>query len=727
MPQGLHNAPATWQRFIDKVIGQDLQPNVFVYLDDIIIVSPTFERHMEVLEAVLTRLEKAGLTLSFDKCRWCMPELKYLGYIVSQDGLQVDPDKVADIVNYPRPRNARQMRRFTGMASWYRRFVKNFSMLMGPLFALTRKNVKWEWTDECEQAFVTMKSLLVSAPILACPDFSQEFLLLCDASQSGVACVLSQVQDGAERIIACASRTLSKAERKYFPTELECLAVLFGVEKFRPYIEGYHFTVVTDHASLQWLNNIKEPTGRLGRWGLKLQQYEFTIVHRKGAENVVPDALSRIYEDAALDLVSVESLPTQDEWYNNLVKAVTTDPANFGSFKLEEGQLYKLISVGKLVPPAWVRVIPEELRSKVLAECHDSAIGGHFGVDKTWNRVRQLYYFPRMKQVIRNYISKCSMCLAHKPVLAKPAGLMGAQRKCSKPWEVISADLMGPFPRSSSGFKYLLVVTDLFSKYVYVQPLRVATAKNVIDFIEKRIIMVHGAPRLMLFDNGTQFKCGSMNSLCDQYKTTVLYNLYYHPQSNPTERANQVLKRLLATYVHEFVKQSGKLKHPHRSWDKYLSELQAALNSAVHQVTGYSPHRLVYGEELCLDARLRELKGPEGPEVPLLDSREEHLERLGILKDIYRDVVTRLKRAYEKNAKIYDLRRREVSYKPGQIVWRRNFVKSDAANYFSKKLAPRFAGPFTIKACRGNRGYLLVDSDGKEDGPWHVHDLKLSP
>ena len=724
MPQGLHNAPATWQRFIDKVIGQDLVPNVFVYLDDIIVVSKTFEEHMKILDIVLSRLEKAGLTLSLDKCKWVMPKLKYLGYVVDENGLHVDPDKVADIINYPRPKTSSQVRRFVGVCSWYRRFVPNFSSIMSPLTKLTGKKIKWHWGPDCEEAFITMKNKLVSAPILACPDFDQEFDLLCDASGTGIACILSQVQNGTERIIACASRSLSKTERKYSPTELECLAVLFGIDKFRPYIEGYHFTVVTDHASLKWLDNIKDPTGRLGRWALKMQQYDFTIIHRKGTDNVVPDAFSRLYEDVPLDLISVGDGPVKDEWYANLCNAVENNPEKYPAFCLKEGQLYKYISVGKKSPYQYVRVIPENLRKKILEECHDSAIGGHFGVDKTWNRVRQLYYFPRMKQFIRAYISKCHLCIAHKPILARPAGLMGCQRTATKPWEVISGDLMGPFPRTTSGFIYLLVVTDLFSKYVLVHPLKKADGRSVVSFFERHVILKFGAPRLLLFDNGKQFKNILMNDLVEKYHVTILYNFYYHPQANPTERANQVLKRLLATYVSEYVKRHKNLKHPHRNWDKYLFELQAALNSAVHEVTGYRPHRLLYGEELCLDGRLRNLKVPEGPYVPEIGSREDQVQRLEVLKDIYTDVVERLKKAYEKNSRIYNLRRREVKYEPGQIVYRRNFVQSSAPDYFMKKLAPKFVGPFTIKSKCGTRGYLLVDSDGNADGPWHVNDLK---
>ncbi|KAK3912999.1 Transposon Tf2-11 polyprotein [Frankliniella fusca] len=328
-----------------------------------------------------------------------------------------------------------------------------------------------------------------------------------------------------------------------------------------------------------------------------------------------------------------------------------------------------------------------------------------------------------MKRIIREHISRCGKCLAHKPVLLKPAGFMGAQRECSKPWEVVSADLMGYYPTTPSGNRFLLVVTDLFTKYVEIFPIKKAEAKLVVDLLEHRIFLKHGVPRLLLFDNGGQFKCHAMNALVDKYHTTILFNYYYHPQANPTERYNQVIKRLLATYVSEYVK----VKHPHRHWDKNLSELQAALNSAVHDATGFSPHRLVYGTELCLDGRLRELRCPSDPSVPECASPEDRLANLSVLKDLYITVLERLRKAYEKNSKFYNLRRRDVEYAEGQIVYRRNFEKSDAAQYFSKKLAPKYLGPFVVKRRCGTRGYLLTDKDGKEDGPWHVHDLKLTP
>lgn len=734
MPQGLHNAPATWQRFIDKVLGIDLQPYVFVYLDDIIIISSDFQQHLILLEKVLSRLESAGLTLKFEKCKWVMSELKYLGHIVDSRGLRVDADKVNDIVNFPRPRTVKQVRRFTSMSSWYRRFIKDFATIAAPLTALTKKNARFEWSDDCEQAFLTLKNHLISAPILACPDFSREFRLLCDASTTGIACVLSQEYEDGERIIACASRTLSKTERKYSPTELECLAVLFGIEKYRPYIEGSHFVVITDHASLKWLDNIKDPTGRIGRWALKMQQYDFTIFHRKGCDNVVPDAFSRIYEDEALSLITIDSLPSNDPWYDSLIQAVQAEPSKFPLFRCQEFQLYKLVSVGKNLPPAWVQVVPAHKREEVLKECHDSTMGGHFGIRKTLSRIKLLYYFPKMREFVTKYILKCSLCQAHKPVLLKPAGFMGTQRTATTPWEVVSADLMGPFPKSVDGNIHLLVVTDLFSKYVEIFPLKRAKAEDVVPLLELKIFLKYGVPRLLLFDNGGQFKCHLMNELCDKYNTTILFNYSHHPQANPTERYNQVLKRLMATFVSDYVKNHPELnpwqqgrKFPQRNWDKNLPELQASLNSIVNDVTGYSPHNLIFGNELVLDGRLRQLQVPADPVVPLIGPPDSHVKRLGLIKDLYADVVLRMKKAYEKSSKVYNLRRREVEFKVGQRVYRRNCSKSDKAQYYSRKLAPKFIGPFTIVKKVGRRGYLLQSSTGKKDGPWHINDLKLSP
>lgn len=219
MPFGLTNAPVAFQRLIDRAIGSDLQPHDFVYLDDVIVVSNNFDEHMKLLETVLDRIHIAGLLLSRKKCHFCKPQLKYLGYLVDKQGLRVDPDKVAAILNDARPTTVSQVRSFLGMPSWYCRFVPHFSSIIAPLTELTKKNRKFIWTERCEEAFSQIKGKLVSSPILTCADFNHPFCLQTDASNYGIGAVLTQTIHGEERVICFLSRSLTAQERRYTTTE----------------------------------------------------------------------------------------------------------------------------------------------------------------------------------------------------------------------------------------------------------------------------------------------------------------------------------------------------------------------------------------------------------------------------------------------------------------------------------------------------------------------------
>lgn len=209
MPFGLTNAPATFQRLIDRVLGADLEPHVFVYLDDIIILSADFETHLVILEKVLERLRQAGFVLSMDKCHFCRPQLKYLGYIIDKKGLHVDPEKVKAILGISTPTNASEVRTFLGMAAWYRKFVPNFAIIAAPLTSLTKKKVQWKWSDECTKAFEEIKSCLVASPVLTCPDFEKPFTLQTDASAYGLGAVLVQSSGEEEQVICYLSRSLT--------------------------------------------------------------------------------------------------------------------------------------------------------------------------------------------------------------------------------------------------------------------------------------------------------------------------------------------------------------------------------------------------------------------------------------------------------------------------------------------------------------------------------------
>lgn len=291
MPFGLHAAPATFQRLLDRVLGLELEPYVLVYLDDIIIATATFDEHLRILAEVFLRLRDARLRPNVKKCQFCRDSLKYLGHVIDHRGIRTDANKISAIQNWSAPTTLRQVRRFLGVASWYRRFVANFSTIAAPLTRLTKKQIRWTWGEEEERAFRTLKQTLVSAPVLACPDFSRRFILQTDASKQGLGAVLTQEFEDGERVIAYASRTLNQAERNYSATELECLAVVWGIRRMRDYLEGYQFTVLTDHQSLRWIQRMESPSGRLGRWKFELQQYNVDIRYRQGSANKVADAL----------------------------------------------------------------------------------------------------------------------------------------------------------------------------------------------------------------------------------------------------------------------------------------------------------------------------------------------------------------------------------------------------------------------------------------------------
>ncbi|XP_046686615.1 uncharacterized protein LOC124372281 [Homalodisca vitripennis] len=453
MPFGLCGAPATWQRLVDT-----------------------------------------------EKSKFCRSELRYLGYVVSVDGLRVDPDKIKAIFDIPVPRNQKEVRQFSGIASWYRRFIPNFASRMHPLRSLLSRRSKFEWNQEAEQAFQDIKSCLITAPILSCPDYTKAFTISCDASGVGIAAVLSQEYEQGAGVVAYASRTLTQQEQKYSATERECLAVIWAVETFRPYVEGVRFTVVKDHYSLLWLNRLKDPTGRLARWALRLQPYDYHLVHRKGQDNVVPDLLSRttpleLPSENALQCEAVEiPLDVKDKWYKGMLQKVEQNSKLYSQWRVETGKPYKNVTTLEplLQGDSWRIVVPKDLRRQVLAECHDEPTAGHQGVLKTYNRIQQLYYWPKMRKDVATYVSRCSVCQRVKYDQNLPSGNMGCRRGIKAPWQMIAADLMGPLPRSMKGFKYLLVVTDTFTNYSVLQPLRAATAEIVAQHLENDIFMVYG-------------------------------------------------------------------------------------------------------------------------------------------------------------------------------------------------------------------------------------------
>ncbi|KAL5496553.1 hypothetical protein EMCRGX_G012859 [Ephydatia muelleri] len=440
MPFGLCNAPATFQRLMDRVLSGLKWSSCLVYFDDIIVVGTTFQEHLHHLTSVFTRLRGAGLKLKPKKCTLCRQQVTFLGHIVSTDGVATDPSKTEAVSKWPIPQNRKEVQQFLGLANYYRRFVKDFALISKPLQRLTEKNAPFEWTIGCQNAFDELRKRLVSSPVLAYPDYERRFILDTDASDVGIGAVLSQVSDcGSERVIAYASRSLTRPEQ-------------------RQYLLGREFTLRTDHGSLVWIRNFKEPEGQLARWLERLQEYNFTVVHRQGLRHCNADALSRVpcrqcgrdedIESENTVMVGVVSNPFQKY-----------TPAEMRQMQLDDSTIQPVhcaVSCGQPTSPdivkSWSRgsrllmqhwdalciydgilwkkcvdgsrrfqqlVLPAKLQVDALRDLHQGAVGGHIGEEKMKHRLKERFYWPGCTEAVGEWCRNCISCTTRKTVAPK--------------------------------------------------------------------------------------------------------------------------------------------------------------------------------------------------------------------------------------------------------------------------------------------------------------------
>ena len=296
MPFGLTNAPATFQRLINSVFEGEINDFILVYLDDILIFSETLEDHWRHLDIALRRLREAKLYGRLHKCDFIKEEVEYLGFRISKEGISTDPEKVRAVVEWPTPASVRDVRSFLGLASYYRRFIRNFSLIAKPLTDLTKNDMKWQWEDEQERSFIQIKVALVTAPVLRIPDFSKEFVVTTDASLVSAGAILQQDFGEGIQPVAYASRKFIPAECRYSAYERELLAIVWAIGLWRPYLDSGHFIVQSDHSSLRHLPNQASTNRRIWKWISVIQSYDCAIEHIPGKTNPA-DGLSRRHWD----------------------------------------------------------------------------------------------------------------------------------------------------------------------------------------------------------------------------------------------------------------------------------------------------------------------------------------------------------------------------------------------------------------------------------------------
>lgn len=707
MPFGLVNSPATLARLMDKVLGHGvLEPYVFVYLDDIVVVTETFAQHVQLLREIARRLLEANLSINLEKSKFGVSEIPFLGYLLSSSGLHTNPDKIRPIIEYERPTTVTKLRRFLGMANYYRRFIPDFSGLTAGLTDLLKTKTKViSWTEEAEKSFCEIKERLVSAPILGSPDFSKEFTIQTDASDVAIAGILTQQQENGETVISYYSHKLTTPQKNYHAAEKEALAAILAIDAFRGYIEGYHFTLITDSSALTHILHTKWKVGsRCSRWSLDLQQYDMTVLHRKGKDNVVPDALSR--STAAVQGTSTAT------WHSSLMQKVLDRPDEFADFKVGDGQLFKFITARNEPFDSrfeWKRVpSPDEIPT-ILQENHDECF--HLGYEKTMARIRKRFYWPKMGPETRKYIQSCQTCKEVKAPFVPITPEMGKMRVATRPWQIISVDFIGPLPRSRKGNQHILVIVDLFSKWVMIHPVRKLDSSAMCATLRDQWFYRNSVPEVIISDNGSSFTSKEFKNLLDQFGITHWLNSRYHSQANPVERQNRTINAAIRSYA----------KDDQRSWDLKIPEIEVILNTSIHSSTGYTPYYITHGQELSEKGSDHQLYRHN----ETLSEAEQIERRKKRFNKIYEIVQKNLSKAHETSQKQYNLRYRRFakSFSPGQLVYRRNMKPSSAADHYNAKYAAQFL-PCKVKAKIGTSSYDLEDLSGKPLGVWPASHLK---
>jgi predicted aspartyl protease/transposase InsO family protein len=767
MPFGLNNAGATFQRLMDLVLSGLTLEICLVYLDDIIVYSSTLEQHLERLRIVLDRVSRCGMKLKTSKCALMQKSVHFLGHVISGDGVATDPEKVRLVEQWPVPANLGELRSFLGLTGYYRRYVDGYSRIVSPLTELTQKGRQFIWSETCQRAFETLKQKLSSPPVLAMPNDQDTFVLDTDASDRSIGAVLTQLQDGHERVIAYAGRCLNRAESNYCITRKELLAVVNFVKHFRHFLIGKPFILRTDHAALTWLNKTRDPIGQNARWLEQLGEYTFEIQHRPGTRHGNADALSRRpcpprspctacrpKDETAVKCRATKSTPTQSffdepaghpaDWsVENVKQAQASDPdlSPLLAIGFPNGDrppyssVEHLSSSSKSLWYQWERMyvydgllyrqwespdglatrgqlyIPKSMRNQFLQLVHSGMTGGHLGRSKTEDQVSRRAYWPSWTSDVRFFLKCCENCARfHRGKPPKQTKLKPFLS--GEPFELISIDITGPHPPSRKGNQFILTVVDHFSKWAEAFAIRNHHADTVARQLTTHVFSRFGVPKRLLSDRGPEFESRLFAEVCRLLKIDKLRTTSFKASTNGVvERFHSTLNSCIAKVVDE----------RHRDWDECLPLVLAAYRSSRHESTGYSPNFLLFGRENRAPADLV-LPDPDasGIHESCINLDQYASDLRNRTETAYRLVREHLGVAANRRKETYDQRVTEKSFQPGDRVW---FYYPRKRKGLSPKWASYYTGPMEVVRVVPPCNYVVRRSYRSK--PFVVHGDKL--
>jgi hypothetical protein len=703
MPMGLSNAPATFQKMMNRILRPYLGIFVFVYLDDVLVFSDDVAEHAKHLHLVLSKLEEEKLYAKPTKCLIGASSLTFLGHVIGNGTLKADPAKTQIVRDFPVPRSVPGVRRFLGMVNYFRRFIPNLSAIAHPLHELTHKYAQFTWGLEQETAFKKLRDELLRPPILTLPDFGRPFIVATDASAQAIGEVLYQEDDeGERRVISYRSRALNDVQQRWPTHDRELWAIVDSLLDWRFYLEGDQQVIVeTDHRPLTHFLKQRELTAKQLRWAEKLSDFNITIVYKPGPTQVVADYLSRP-EISTAD-INTERLRFIEGYKNDGFFSRVRASPNQGetTFKDEEGLLYLAIGGKNRL------CVPESERERVLQEAHDTPLAAHPGRDNLVHNLQRRFFWPKMRHDITQYVRTCARCQKAKPRNTREPGHLIPLQLAERQWESISMDFMTDLPRSATGNDALLVVVDRHSKMAHFIPCKISvTSQDTARLMVKHIIRLHGIPREIVSDRDPRFTSEVWEAIWTMLGTKLARSTPGHAQSDgQTERVNREINKMIRTCL------SGK---GDGEWERLLPLIEFAYNSTKSSSTGFSPFEVCTG------------RNPATPLSRSLGLKEVIPEELRSWEEITNTVNENAARAQTQQAHFADQHKSEVTFAIGQkVLVAAKRIQGGPTLTSKHKWQEIWRGPFDIIDKINDNAYRLkLPSGMRGHDVFNITDLK---
>ena len=735
LPFGLTNGPATYQRYMNDVLFDYLDDFCTAYLDDILIYSDNELEHEGHVKKVLQRLRDAGLQVDLKKCEFHVTRTKYLGFIITTEGIEVDPEKVATVVGWKAPHSVKGIQSFLGFCNFYRRFIRDYGRIAKPLVQLTKTGTPFVFSKACWDAFEELKLRLTSAPLLRHYQPEYECTIETDASDGVIAGVFSQLHpDGEWYPVAFFSKTMAPAECNYEIHDKEMLAIVKSLEQWRPELQSTHnrIKIFTDHKSLEYFMTTKRLTARQARWAEALSDYYFQIMYRDGKSNAKADALTRrdeevtaqdgvkheyrtraflsqdqvdpqVLQDLGIDVAAIdlaravgetedqeEILPLEESMAltDRLLQANREAPSldalraqaqdSEGDFTLEEGLL---LYTGRLVIPLG----DQNLTTELIKEAHTQVSTAHPGRDKTYYLLRPRYYWKNMLSDVERYIRNCNVCRRNHVPRDKTPGLLHPLPVPQRPWQHLTMDFKSA-PRDQKGYDNIFVVMDRLTKQSISLPCqKEVTAEDMARLFIRHVYCYYGPPDSIVSDRGPQFVSRFWKEFCRILGVQVRLSTADHPQTDgQTEIMNQYLDQRLRPFVDYY----------QDNWSDLLPLMDYAQLTLPHTSLGMlSPFEVLNGRAPRTSFDWSAPKKPPVNEAETL-SRENARAMAQRMSNTIEHARKSIKEAQAKKEKVVNVHRRAVDWKVGDKVW--VSTKPWNTERPSKKLDQQMAGPWEV-------------------------------